>query len=72
MTRTKEVAFNALLAEELIARHPRWDHGSVTAEATDVLVGTPAKSPDIVVGHPGGGVLGDRGDRVRPGSHGGG
>ena len=53
MARTKEVAFNALLAEELIARHPRWNKGLVTAEATDVLVGTPAKSPDIVVGYPG-------------------
>lgn len=53
MARTKEVAFNALLAEELIARHPRWTKSLVTAEATDVLVGTPAKSPDIVVGYPG-------------------
>ena len=53
MARTKEVAFNALLAEELIARHPRWDHGVITAEATDVLKGKPAKSPDIVVGYPG-------------------
>lgn len=53
MARTKEVAFNALLAEELIARHPRWNKSLVTAEATDVLVGTPAKSPDIVVGYPG-------------------
>jgi len=53
MARTKEVAFNALLAEELIARHPRWDQSLVTAEATDVLMGTPAKSPDIVVGYPG-------------------
>ena len=53
MARTKEVAFNALLAEELIARHPRWNKRLVTAEATDVLVGTPAKSPDIVVGYPG-------------------
>lgn len=53
MARTKEVAFNALLAEELIARHPRWNKNLVTAESTDVLVGTPAKSPDIVVGYPG-------------------
>ncbi len=53
MARTKEVAFNALLAEELIARHPRWNQSLVTAESTDVLLGTPAKSPDIVVGHPG-------------------
>ncbi len=53
MARTKEVAFNALLAEELIARHPRWDKSLVTAEATDVLAGSPAKSPDIVVGYPG-------------------
>ena len=53
MVRTKEVAFNALLAEELITRHPRWTSRLVTAEATDVLVGTPAKSPDIVVGYPG-------------------
>ena len=53
MARTKEVAFNALLAEELIARHPRWTKSLVTAESTDVLVGTPAKSPDIVVGYPG-------------------
>ena len=53
MARTKEVAFNALLAEELIARHPRWNKSLVTAESTDVLVGTPAKSPDIVVGYPG-------------------
>ena len=42
-----------MLAEELIARHPRWNKRLVTAEATDVLVGTPAKSPDIVVGYPG-------------------
>ena len=42
-----------LLAEELIARHPRWNKALVTAESTDVLVGTPAKSPDIVVGYPG-------------------
>lgn len=53
MARTKEVAFNALLAEELIARHPRWNKSLVRAEATDVLVGAPAKSPDIVVGYPG-------------------
>lgn len=42
-----------MLAEELIARHPRWHKSLVTAESTDVLVGTPAKSPDIVVGYPG-------------------
>ena len=53
MARTKEVAFNALLAEELIARHPRWTKSLVRAEATDVLVGAAAKSPDIVVGYPG-------------------
>lgn len=53
MARTKEVAFNALLAEELIARHPRWTNSLVTAESTDVLVGAAAKSPDIVVGYPG-------------------
>ncbi len=34
MARTKEVAFNALLAEELIARHPRWNQSLVTAEPT--------------------------------------
>ena len=50
MARTKEVAFNALLAEELIARHPRWNKSLVTAEA---MIGAPAKSPDIVVGYPG-------------------
>ena len=53
MARTKEVAFNALLAEELIARHPRWNQSLVTTEPTDVLEGSPAKSPDIVVGYPG-------------------
>ena len=53
MARTKEVAFNALLAQELIARHPRWNQSLVTAESTDVLVGASAKSPDIVVGYPG-------------------
>ena len=53
MARTKEVAFNALLAEELIARHPRWTKSLVTAEATDVLLGAPPKSPYIVVGYPG-------------------
>ncbi len=53
MARTKEVAFNVLLAQELMARHPRWNEGLVTAESTDVLAGAAAKSPDIVVGYPG-------------------
>ncbi len=46
--RTAETAFNAVLAQALDQRHPRWD---VTAEQTQVLAGEGerGKQPDIVI-----------------------
>ena len=42
---------NALVAQALRERHPRWE---VSAEQTQVIRGSPGLRPDIVVRHPGG------------------
>lgn len=46
---TSEKAFNALLAQELDWRHPRW---RVNAEQSGVLAGQHGKVPDIVIDTP--------------------
>lgn len=48
---TSEKAFNALLAQALDWRHPRW---RVNAEQSGVLAGQHGKAPDIVIDPPGG------------------
>ena len=52
MSLTSERAFNALLAQALDRRHPRWD---ANAEQAGVLGGSAGKAPDIVIA-PSGGV----------------
>ena len=55
MPRNTEIVINAELARALRHRHPRWKgEGSVTVEATGVLLRDPAAQPDIVILHPSG------------------
>ena len=46
MAHTDEKAFNALLAQALSQRHPRWE---VNAEQSGVLRGQSGRTPDIVI-----------------------
>ncbi len=53
MAHTDERAFNALLAQALNERHPRWE---VNAEQSGVLRNESGRTPDIVISPLGGGA----------------